>query len=126
MRTAGCLPDQATNAYCYVEAAHSTDPSDLYYYQLPIGIPLPKSTVPSCSGCTKSLLALYSQALQNAAPGTLSNLQNTYASGANLAVAKCGAGYAQASATGGGVLGREARSAAVSLIAMFLTWHFYR
>jgi hypothetical protein len=95
MRTAGCLPDQVTNSYCYVEAAHSTDPSDLYFYQLPIGIPLPNNTTPSCSSCTKSLMGLYVQALESAPKGTLADLQSTYASAQLLAVAQCGSGYAQ-------------------------------
>jgi len=121
MRTAGCLPDQTTNTYCFVEAAHSSNPADLYFYQLPIGISLPNGTTPSCSSCAKSLLALYSQALQNATKGTLDDLQKTYASGATLADKQCGAGYAQASATGG-ALGRETWSAAVSMTAILLTW----
>lgn len=95
MRSAGCLPDQITDSYCYVEAAHSTDPSDLYFYQLPIGLPLPNNTTPSCSSCTKSLMNLYVQALESAPKGTLAYLQSTYQSAQALAVAQCGSGYAQ-------------------------------
>lgn len=95
MRTAGCLPDQVTDSYCYVEAAHSTDPSDLYFYQLPNGIPLPNNTTPSCSSCTKSLMGLYVQALENTPKDTLADLQSTYARAQLLAVAQCGSGYAQ-------------------------------
>jgi hypothetical protein len=124
MHSAGCLPDQATNTYCYVEAAHSTNPSDLYFFQLPIGIPLPNNTTPSCSSCTKSLLGLYAQALENAPQGTLADLEKTYASGEQVAVGQCGSGYAQASATTGGALGRATWNTAVSLslTAILLTW----
>lgn len=104
MRTAGCLPDQVTNSYCYVEAAHSVDPSDLYFYQLPIGIPLPNSTTPSCSSCTKTLMGLYAQALENAPKGTLADLRTTYGSAQTVAVAQCGSGYAQATVTTSGAV----------------------
>jgi len=122
MRSAGCLQDQSTNAYCFVEAAHSTNPSDLFFYQLPLGISLPNNTTPSCSTCAKSLLAIYSQALQSAPKGTLADLQKTYLSGEEVAVAQCGAGYAQASAITGGALGRQTWHAGVSLTAILLTW----
>ena|ERR1700736_6376892 len=121
MRNAGCLPDQTTKAYCFVEAAHSTNPSDLYFYQLPGGIPLPNNTTPSCSSCTKSLLGIYYQALQTASKGTLTNLWNTYASGEALAVAQCGAGYAQAQAATGGALGREIWGITMGLTPLLLT-----
>jgi hypothetical protein len=120
MRNAGCLPDQTTNSYCFVEAAHSTNPSDLYFYQLPIGIPLPNSTTPSCSSCTKSLLGLYAQALENAPAGTLTDLRKSYTSGQQMAVAQCGAGYAQSLVSS--ACGRETWSAVVSLTAILLTW----
>jgi len=122
MRNAGCLPDQTTNAYCFVEAAHSSNPSDLYYYQLPSGIAFPNNTSPSCSSCTKSLLGLYSQALQNASKGSLTDLQSTYKSGEQVAVAQCGEAYAQVTATTGGALGRGMCNAFVGLTALLLTW----
>lgn len=104
MYNAGCLPDQVTDSYCYVEAAHSTDPSDLYFYQLPIGIPLPNNTSPSCSSCTKSLMSLYAQALESAPKDTLADLISTYESAQILAVAQCGTGYAQSVAKTSGAL----------------------
>ena len=119
MRNAGCLPDQTTNSYCFVEAAHSTNPSDLYFYQLPIGISFPNNTTPSCSSCTKSLLGLYAQALGSASAGTLTDLQKSYPSGEKVAVAQCGAGYAQ-SLVSGSVLSRDTWSAALSLTAILL------
>jgi hypothetical protein len=122
MRTAGCLPDQTSNAYCYVEAAHSPNPSDLYFYQLPMGIALPPNTTPSCSSCTKSLLALYAQTLENAPKGTLTDLQKTYSSGERVAVAQCGASYAQALATANGAAGRGTLSTGASLMAVLLAW----
>lgn len=34
MRQAGCTKDATMQRYCFVEAAATTDPSSLYYYQL--------------------------------------------------------------------------------------------
>jgi hypothetical protein len=122
MYTAGCLPDQSSNAYCFVDAAHASNPSDLYFFQLPMGISLPNNTTPSCSSCTKSLMALYAQSLENAPKGTLTNLEKTYSSGQKVAVAQCGASYAQALTVTSGAVGRKTRSAVVSLPAILLTW----
>ena len=122
MYTAGCLPDQSSNAYCFVDAAHATNPSDLYFFQLPMGISLPNNTTPSCSSCTKSLMALYAQSLENAPKGTLTYLEKTYPSGQKVAVAQCGASYAQALAVTGNAVGRQTWSFAVGLPAILLTW----
>jgi len=100
MHDAGCLPDPATNAYCYVEAAVNSNPSDLYFYQLPLGVSLPVSTMSTCSGCTKSLLAMYAAALGNGAElANLGGLKATYGHAAKLANAECGQGYAASSAS---------------------------
>ncbi|KIM24263.1 hypothetical protein M408DRAFT_331887 [Serendipita vermifera MAFF 305830] len=45
MREAACLRNQRTNAYCFAEALAATPPSDVYFYQLPLGTPLPGTTV---------------------------------------------------------------------------------
>lgn len=96
MRDTACLVDQSTNSYCYVEAVRNTNPSDLYFYQLPLGTKLPADTKPSCSACTKSVMQLYSQAQ------SLMGLQTTYNAAASLADTACGAGYVQeATITGG-------------------------
>jgi hypothetical protein len=94
MATTSCLADPSTNTYCYVKAVFSQNPSDLYFYQLPFGIKLPNNTAPTCSACTKTMMGLYAWALGNETKGELSGLETTYQSAANLAVGKCGDGYA--------------------------------
>ena len=89
MRNAVCMADPNTNSYCYVEATHNINPSDLYFYQLPFGNKLPQSTKPTCSACTKSLMSLYAQSLN------ISALSKTYDSAAQTANGACGAGYVQ-------------------------------
>ncbi|KAJ7065044.1 hypothetical protein C8F01DRAFT_1129242 [Mycena amicta] len=95
MRSAGCLIDPTTNTYCYLDAVHNSNPSDTYFYSLPLGVSIPNNTIASCSACTKSLMTLYYGALRNSstAPG-LSSLKATYPSAAKIAVADCGTAYA--------------------------------
>jgi hypothetical protein len=88
MRQVACLPDQKTSTYCYVEATSNQNPSDLYFYSLPFGIPLPNSTNLSCSSCTKSVMALFGAQLN-----TTDGLEETYNAAAVLASSKCGSGY---------------------------------
>ncbi|KAF8889612.1 hypothetical protein BD779DRAFT_1388861, partial [Infundibulicybe gibba] len=94
-RDGGCLANPTTNTYCYLSAVRDPNPSDLYFYQLPLGIKLPPSSTPSCSSCTQSLLKVYAAALKNGSQSdSLTGLKQTYGSAAQLAVQKCGSGYA--------------------------------
>ena len=97
MREAGCLTDPTTNSYCFVNAAADTNPTNLYYYNLPIGVKLPSSANPQCTACLKSLMSLYAGAMkdENVAK-SLSGLQATYEKAAEVTLGKCGAGYATA------------------------------
>jgi hypothetical protein len=71
---ASCLknnPDpQATgqnnNNYCFANAITNTsNPTDSYIYYLPLGIPLPPGSLPTCSGCLKDTMALFATAASN-------------------------------------------------------------
>lgn len=97
--SSGCLTDPSTSSYCYVKAAHNTNPSDLYFYSLPEGVALPNSssTTLTCSSCTKSLMALYVNALNTDSQGELTELGSVYGAAEREAVSQCGNGYAQAS-----------------------------
>lgn len=88
MRQAACLPDQNTSAYCYVEAVFNKDPSDLYFYSLPFGIPLPNNTKLSCSSCTKNVMALFGSQINDT-----SGLEKPYNAAVTLASSKCGSDY---------------------------------
>lgn len=96
MHDASCLADPTTNTYCFLTAVRNPNPSDLYYYQLPLGIRLPNKSTPSCKACTKSVMGIYAAAIQNStqAPG-LAGLKATYEPAAELSVGLCGAGYAK-------------------------------
>ncbi|KZO94224.1 hypothetical protein CALVIDRAFT_539268 [Calocera viscosa TUFC12733] len=90
MRTAGCLLNPVSSAYCYVEAVASLLPNDLYYWVTALGIPLPNATAPTCSMCTQSLLGTY---------GLYANdssllISQTYPFAVDKAQEACGEGYA--------------------------------
>ncbi|KAF5390831.1 hypothetical protein D9757_004456 [Collybiopsis confluens] len=93
---AGCLPDPTTDSYCYVKAAHSTNPSDLYFYSLPSGTSISNTTTLTCSSCTKSLMSLYVNSL-NANASLYPQLAQVYGSAQALASSTCGPTYAQVS-----------------------------
>ncbi|THH09891.1 hypothetical protein EW146_g8547 [Bondarzewia mesenterica] len=88
LRQAACLADQSTSAYCYLEAATASQPSDLYFYSLPWGIALPNGTAFTCSACTKSVMALFATHTSN-----VTGLSETYANAASIAQNACGTGF---------------------------------
>jgi hypothetical protein len=119
MYNAGCLSDPATDSYCYVGAVVNPNPSDLYFYQLPLGTMLTNSTASSCSTCTKSLLGLYETALGNGAELVdLSGLRETYPSAAALAGSECGQGYAVSSVVTSQAIGLEAMGSDMALFRL--------
>ncbi|KAF7306465.1 hypothetical protein MIND_00437700 [Mycena indigotica] len=95
MRSAGCLIDPTTNSYCYLNAVHNSNPSDTFFYSLPLGIRVPNNTIASCSACTKSLMTLYYTAVGNSSTTpALAHLKEAYPNAAKIAVADCGTSYA--------------------------------
>lgn len=95
MRQAACSVDPVANAYCYVEAVASSDPSSYYFYQLPLGQTVPKITSGACNSCTKSLMSIYLAALSSANVTSLTGLQATYGDAATKLNNVCGSSYAQ-------------------------------
>lgn len=88
MRQVACLSDQNTSVYCYIEAASNQNPSDLYFYSLPFGLPLPNNTDLSCSSCTKNVMALFGSQVNET-----TNFEETYSAAAIMASTKCGSDY---------------------------------
>ena len=96
MRDTGCLSDPTTNTFCYLNAVRNANPSDLYFYQLPLGIGLPNTSTPLCSACTRSIMGFYAHALKDSEQAkSLTELKTTYGPAASLAVKHCGASYAE-------------------------------
>lgn len=117
MYNAACAKDPTSNTYCYVDAVANQNPSDLYLYQLPLGISLPNTvTNMSCSPCSGDLFGIYAAALENkTSANALSALKSTYESAADFAAQQCGNTFATTNiasgamalraSTGMGVLG---------------------
>ncbi|KZT25787.1 hypothetical protein NEOLEDRAFT_1114189 [Neolentinus lepideus HHB14362 ss-1] len=91
MRTVACETDPSTNTYCFIDAISNTNPSDLFFYYLPLGIAVPTSSTPTCDACTQTLMGLYDQAQKN-----VSALQQTYNDAALFARSTCGSNYVAA------------------------------
>ena len=89
-RSAGCLRSNRTGAYCFAEAATNPNPSDVYFYNLPLGVVLPPLT-PTCSSCTGALMDIYS----NFAMNSTFPLSKSYDSAVSIVDASCGPGYAK-------------------------------
>ena len=102
MREVACQVDQEKDTYCYVEAAQSTHPSDLYLYQLPLGLPLLNATVPSCDACAQRVKGAFAEG-----GAGVDALTETYAEVGTVNRA-CGA----VQAAGSGATGLRARRAA--------------
>lgn len=95
MHDSACLTNPITNAYCFLSAVQNTNPSDFDFFSLPLGIPLPKTATPTCSGCSKSLMGIYASALQDPSQAALlTGLKSTYQVSAQIAVQLCGAAFA--------------------------------
>ncbi|TFK38075.1 hypothetical protein BDQ12DRAFT_120550 [Crucibulum laeve] len=124
MRNTACLSDPTTSTYCYLNAVSSSNPSDLYYYTLPLDIGLPKTAKPSCAACTQSVMTLYASALRNTTQAEdLSGLKDTYESAAEQSVQVCGSGYAQTAVVNAGgrrVVFHGALSLVLSLTVVIL------
>jgi len=117
MSQAACLADPSTNAYCYVKAVVNSNPSDLYFYSLPLGTTLPASSSPSCSACTKSLMGLYADAMKTT---DLDGLKETYTGAAEFANKACGAGYAQTNANSNSGLRRFEGGALLAMLCAMM------
>jgi hypothetical protein len=141
MRQAGCLINNSTNSYCFLEAVANSTPSDLYFYQLPYGNLLPNGTVPSCSSCIQNVLSIYGHVVgnpptlnvaappqnasipqvgtQNVAAPTIP-LDNTYSEAAQLASQECGSVYVQQASASSAIGVRVTNLYSIGLVLVLL------
>ncbi|KAL8799020.1 MAG: hypothetical protein Q9182_006199 [Xanthomendoza sp. 2 TL-2023] len=89
---AGCARDPGNGIYCFANAiTNSSSPADSYPYYLPLGIPLPERSQPSCTTCLKEMMGVFSQATGDK---TQQPLLETYPNAARMINAGCGSGFA--------------------------------
>lgn len=83
---AGCLKDKDQN-YCFTDAITNTaSPSDSYIYYLPVGIPLPGASKPSCTKCLLGTMSIFQDAASNRSQPVTSN----YVDAAQMIDIACG------------------------------------
>ena len=104
MHDAACLIDPTTNSYCYLSAVQNPNPSDLYFYSLPLGITLPNTSKPSCSACSKSVMGVYAIALQDPTESRqLVGLRSSYQVSVEVAAQFCGSSFALSPVSSGAI-----------------------
>lgn len=91
--TAACLKNAAKAEYCYADAiTNTTNPSNAYFYYLPLNISLPAGTVPSCNACLQDTMDMF----RTAAANRQQPIANTYVAAAQQANALCGPAFVNA------------------------------
>lgn len=94
--------DQNDTNYCFADAVtNMSSPTDGYAYYLPLGIPLPADTLPTCDGCLKRVMDVFA--------GTASNksqpLSQTYIGAARQVNQACGPSFVNGTIPGLGASG---------------------
>ncbi|KAL2133891.1 hypothetical protein VTI74DRAFT_1507 [Chaetomium olivicolor] len=86
----GCLKDENTGAYCYANAVTNlTNPSNSYFYFLPLNMTLPGTTIPACGSCIRQTMEVY----QAATADRRQMIANTYVMAAKQVNTICGPGF---------------------------------
>lgn len=91
---AGCQKD-GHNEYCYVDAilnSTATPVSDSFVYFLPLGIPLPAPSKPSCSQCQLRTMSIFNKAAANESQP----IHQTYVDAARWIDVTCGPTFVNA------------------------------
>ena len=86
LHQAGCLKDN-DQRFCFSNAITNTaSPSDSYVYYLPVGIPLPGASKPSCTKCLLKTMSIFQEAASNRSQPVTSN----YVDAAQMIDITCG------------------------------------
>ncbi|OAA67469.1 hypothetical protein ISF_03645 [Cordyceps fumosorosea ARSEF 2679] len=98
LRAVGCLHDPTTQGYCFAAAVTNiTNPSDVFFYSMPLGLPLPGGVTPSCGACTARTMAVFHAATADRAHP----ISGTYSNAAQQVNTICGPGFVNDTATSG-------------------------
>ncbi|KAJ2971282.1 hypothetical protein NQ176_g7769 [Zarea fungicola] len=93
-----CLQNPQTQNYCFASAVTNvTNPSDIFFYSMPLGLPLPTSTTPSCGWCTSQTMAIFHAASSDRSQ----KISSTYKDAARQVNTICGPGFVNDTATSG-------------------------
>lgn len=93
MYSATCLKDPDTAVYCFGNAVtNRTNPTEAYFYHLPLNTSLPGGTVPICASCLQETMNIYQVATAN----RKQPIYYTYESAAEQVNTFCGPSFANA------------------------------
>lgn len=104
-------PQQDNHNYCFANAVtNTTSPTDSYIYYIPLGIPLPSGSLPTCDACLANTMAVYAAAAANRSQP----LNLDYVDSATRVNEMCGPSFVNASIpdAGSGSAGGGKKSAA--------------
>ncbi|KAK7740583.1 hypothetical protein SLS53_005428 [Cytospora paraplurivora] len=88
--SATCLKDPDTAVYCFGDAVtNTTNPTEAYFYHLPLNTSLPGGTVPVCASCLRDTMAVYQVATAN----RRQPIAYTYGAAAVQVNTLCGPGF---------------------------------
>lgn len=94
--SASCLQNPQTQNYCFASAVTNvTNPSDIFFYSMPLGSPLPGGSTPSCSFCTRQTMAIFHAATSDRSQ----KISSTYKDAARQVNTICGPGFVNDTAT---------------------------
>jgi hypothetical protein len=113
-RDLGCIINQRTNTYCYLEALNSKDAEDAYLYSLPLGLDI-RTPKPTCSKCSQQVMAT----LRDYATNATLPIARTYPDVQNATAAKCGQDYALPAVVVNAVSARTTIASALVLLVAF-------
>lgn len=89
--SATCLKDPDTAVYCFGNSVtNQTNPTETYFYYLPLNSTLPGGTVPICAPCLQDTMAIYQIATAN----RRQPIAATYDSAAEQVNTLCGPNFA--------------------------------
>jgi hypothetical protein len=89
--SATCMKDPKTAVYCFGNAVtNQTNPTETYFYYLPLNSTLPGGTVPICGPCLEQTMAIYQIATAN----RRQPIADTYDSAAEQVNTLCGPNFA--------------------------------
>jgi len=92
--TATCLKDTETAMYCFANAVTNlTNPTNTYFYYLPLNKTLPGSSVPACNRCLQQTMNVF----QTATADRKQQIASTYGTAAEQVNTICGPNFANES-----------------------------
>ena len=113
---AGCLTDDDGN-YCFADAAtNASAPASSYIYYLPLGVPFPGGSQPSCDSCLRKTMAVFSSYATNSSQP----LNSDYESAAEQIDTTCGPKFVDTRVQMNSATGKLQNSSAVCLLTVLV------